>query len=77
MATLLRADRLGGFDFDSRFYADDDLMVGSAEPFQPFRIMYEVVRACALDAELGAAFILDQCHTIEPKTPGQQAGWGA
>ena len=43
VASLLRADRLGGFDFNSRFYADDDLMVGSADPFQLFRIMYEVV----------------------------------
>ena len=34
--------KLGGFDFNSRFYADDDLMVGSADPFQLFRIMYEV-----------------------------------
>ena len=36
-------DRLGGFDFNSRFYADDDLMVGAADPFQLFRIMHEVV----------------------------------
>ena len=43
VASLLRADRLGGFDFNSRFYADDDLMVGSADPFQLFRIMHEVV----------------------------------
>ncbi len=48
VASLLRADRLGGFDFNSRFYADDDLMVGSADPFQLFRIMHEVVQAGAL-----------------------------
>ena len=36
--------RLGAFDFNSRFYADDDLMVGAADPFQLFRIMFEVVR---------------------------------
>jgi L-rhamnose isomerase/sugar isomerase len=71
VASLLRADRLGGFDFNSRFYADDDLMVGSADPFQLFRIMYEVVRAGGLDAEAGVAFMLDQCHNIEPKIPGQ------
>ena len=53
VASLLRADRLGGFDFNSRFYADDDLMVGSADPFQLFRIMHEVVQAGALDADLG------------------------
>ena len=39
-----RSDRLGGFDFNSRFYADDDLMVGAADPFQLFRIMHEVVQ---------------------------------
>jgi L-rhamnose isomerase/sugar isomerase len=71
VASLLRADRLGGFDFNSRFYADDDLMVGSADPFQLFRIMYEVVRASALSEESGVAFMLDQCHNIEPKIPGQ------
>ena len=41
---LLRLGRLGAFDFNSRFYADDDLMVGAADPFQLFRIMFEVVR---------------------------------
>ena len=71
VASLLRADRLGGFDFNSRFYADDDLMVGSADPFQLFRIMHEVVQAGALDADLGVAFMLDQCHNIEPKIPAQ------
>ena len=71
VASLLRADRLGGFDFNSRFYADDDLMVGSADPFQLFRIMHEVVQAGALSLESGVAFMLDQCHNIEPKIPGQ------
>ena len=71
VASLLRAARLGGFDFNSRFYADDDLMVGSADPFQLFRIMYEVVRADGLDPTSGVAFMLDQCHNIEPKIPGQ------
>ncbi|GHJ42180.1 L-rhamnose isomerase [Streptomyces sp. TS71-3] len=67
VAFLLREERLGGFDFNSRFYADDDLMVGAADPFQLFRIMYEVVRGGGLDA--GIAFMLDQCHNIEPKIP--------
>jgi L-rhamnose isomerase/sugar isomerase len=71
VASLLRADRLGGFDFNSRFYADDDLMVGAADPFQLFRIMHEVVSAGALDVASGVAFMLDQCHNIEPKIPGQ------
>ena len=46
-------------------------MVGSADPFQLFRIMHEVVQADALRAESGVAFMLDQCHNIEPKIPGQ------
>jgi L-rhamnose isomerase/sugar isomerase len=71
VASLLRTERLGGFDFNSRFYADDDLMVGSADPFQLFRIMYEVVRAGGLSEGVGVAFMLDQCHNIEPKIPGQ------
>jgi L-rhamnose isomerase/sugar isomerase len=71
VASLLRADRLGGFDFNSRFYADDDLMVGSADPFQLFRIMWEVVNGGALGEDSGVAFMLDQCHNIEPKIPGQ------
>jgi L-rhamnose isomerase / sugar isomerase len=71
VAVLLRAGRLGGFDFNSRFYADDDLMVGAADPFQLFRILYEVVAADALAPQAGVAFMLDQCHNIEPKIPAQ------
>jgi L-rhamnose isomerase / sugar isomerase len=69
VATLLRAGRLGGFDFNSRFYADDDLMVGAADPFQLFRIMHEIVLAGAVGPDAGIAFMLDQCHNIEPKIP--------
>ena len=43
VAMLLRQGRLGAFDFNSRFYADDDLMVGAADPFQLFRILHEIV----------------------------------
>ncbi|HUG83043.1 MAG TPA: L-rhamnose isomerase [Euzebya sp.] len=71
VAILLRAGKLGAFDFNSRFYADDDLMAGSADPFQLFRIMHEVNRGGALDAGSGVTFMLDQCHNIEPKIPGQ------
>jgi len=71
VAVLLRAGRLGGFDFNSRFYADDDLMVGAADPFQLFRILHEVVKADALAPAAGVAFMLDQCHNIEPKIPAQ------
>src|SRR5580692_10862027 len=68
---LLRAGKLGGFDFNSRFYADDDLMVGAADPFQLFRITHEVVKAGALAPAAGVAYMLDQCHNIEPKIPAQ------
>ena len=68
---LLRLGRLGAFDFNSRFYADDDLMVGAADPFQLFRILYEVVRGGGYDADSDVTFMLDQCHNIEAKIPGQ------
>ncbi|WP_405983479.1 L-rhamnose isomerase [Streptomyces sp. NBC_00872] len=67
VAVLLREGKLGGFDFNSRFYADDDLMAGAADPFQLFRIMYEVIRGGGFTAE--TAFMLDQCHNIEEKVP--------
>ncbi|MBF5081243.1 L-rhamnose isomerase [Quadrisphaera sp. INWT6] len=68
---LLRLGRLGSFDFNSRNYADDDLIVGSADPFQLFRILVEVVRGGGLGPDSGVAFMLDQCHNIEAKIPGQ------
>lgn len=68
---LLRLGKLGSFDFNSRFYADDDLIVGAADPFQLFRIMYEVIRGGGYGAQSGVAFMLDQCHNIEDKIPGQ------
>ena len=71
VAGLLRVGRLGAFDFNSRFYADDDLMVGAADPFQLFRIMTEVVSGGALEASSGVVFMLDQCHNIEPKIPAE------
>ena len=68
---LIRQGRLGAFDFNSRYYADDDLIVGSADPFQLFRIMSEIVAAGAHRPESGVNFMLDQCHNIEEKIPGQ------
>ncbi|MFI2303222.1 L-rhamnose isomerase [Actinacidiphila glaucinigra] len=69
VAFLLSQGKLGGFDFNSRFYADDDLMVGAADPFQLFRILHEVAKNRGLEAETGVAFMLDQCHNIEAKIP--------
>jgi L-rhamnose isomerase/sugar isomerase len=71
VAFLLREGKLGAFDFNSRFYADDDLIVGVADPFQLFRIMHEVVKADAVKQSSGVSFVLDQCHNIEPKIAGQ------
>ncbi len=67
---LLRLGKLGSFDFNSRFYADDDLIVGAADPFQLFRILVEVIRGGGLNSP-DVAFMLDQCHNIEQKIPGQ------
>src|SRR5699024_2814904 len=50
---------------------DDDLMVGAADPFQLFRIMVEVARGGGLGPDSTVAFMLDQCHNIEAKVPGQ------
>jgi L-rhamnose isomerase/sugar isomerase len=71
VAMLQRAGRLGAFDFNSRFYADDDLMVGSADPFQLFRILHEIVQQDGHRPSSGINFMLDQCHNIEPKVEGQ------
>lgn len=68
---LLRLGKLGSFDFNSRFYADDDLIVGAADPFQLFRIMVEVVRGGGYGPQSPVAFMLDQCHNVEGKIPGQ------
>ncbi len=68
---LLRLGKLGSFDFNSRYYADDDLIVGSADPFQLFRILFEVVRGGGFGPESDVAFMLDQCHNVEDKIPGQ------
>ena len=71
VAQLLRLGKLGSFDFNSRFYADDDLIVGAADPFQLFRIMFEVIRGGGLDDDSTVALMLDQCHNVEEKIPGQ------
>lgn len=76
VAQLLRLGKLGSFDFNSRFYADDDLIVGAADPYQLFRIMVEVIRGGGFGSGPGGApadvaLMLDQCHNIEAKIPGQ------
>jgi L-rhamnose isomerase/sugar isomerase len=71
VASLLRLGRLGGFHFNSRFYADDDLIVGAADPYQLFRILSEIVAVGAHRRDSGVAFMLDQCHNIEDKVMGE------
>lgn len=71
VAQLIRLGKLGSFDFNSRFYADDDLIVGAADPFQLFRILFECIRGGAFGPDSDVAYMLDQCHNIEKKIPGQ------
>ena len=69
VAQLLDEDRLGGFHFNDRRYADDDLIVGSQNPFELFCIFNEIVGAGA-DGNANAgriAYMIDQSHNIEPK----------
>jgi L-rhamnose isomerase / sugar isomerase len=65
VAFLKRQDRLGGFHFNDRKYGDDDLIVGSIDPFQLFRIFFELVSSGAF--EDGVRLTIDQSHNIEPK----------
>ena len=75
VATLLDEGRLGGFDLNDRKYGDDDLMVGSIDPYQLFRILHEIVKASHdPDGRLAAVvrrvvYMIDQSHNIEPKVP--------
>ena len=71
VAFLLMKKRLGAFDFNSRFYAYDDLIVGAADPFQLFRIMHEVNQGGGFAKDTTVSYVLDQCHNIEDKIPGQ------
>jgi L-rhamnose isomerase/sugar isomerase len=64
VALLLAEDLLGGFHFNNRKYADDDLIAGSIDPFELFRIMREIARAKAPER---IAFMIDQSHNVEGK----------
>ena len=71
VALLLGEGLLGGFHFNSRKYADDDLIVGSIDPFELFRIMREIAAArsdpATSAAAHGVAFMIDQSHNVEGK----------
>jgi L-rhamnose isomerase / sugar isomerase len=63
VASLLADGLLGGFHFNSRKYADDDLIAGSIDPFELFRIMREIATGGAENV----ALMIDQSHNIEGK----------
>lgn len=62
---LLDEGRLGGFHFNARRYADDDLIVGTNNPFELFEIFCELVSAGPGADDV--AYMIDQSHNIEPK----------
>jgi len=68
VAWLLAEGMLGGFHFNDRRYADDDLTLGSIDPYQVFRIFHEI-RAYAHDtgAEPDIAYMVDQSHNLKGK----------
>jgi len=73
VAFLLDEGRLGGFHFNNRKYADDDLIVGSVNPYELF-LIYNELTGAALSGEEPAsgtarqvAYMIDQCHNVEGK----------
>jgi L-rhamnose isomerase/sugar isomerase len=64
VALLLADGLLGGFHFNNRKYADDDLIVGSIDPFELFRIMREIAHGAGAE---NVALMIDQSHNIEGK----------
>lgn len=73
VAFLLDEGKLGGFHFNNRKYADDDLIVGSINPYELFLIFNELVAAgldtSTIDNARRIAYMIDQSHCIEPKIP--------
>lgn len=65
VAFLLDEDKLGGFHLNARHYADDDLIVGSTNPWELFVIYTELVAAG--NKANHVAYMIDQSHVIEPK----------
>lgn len=66
VAWLLHLDALGGFHFNDRKYADDDLTIGSIDPYQVFRIFHEILSAPAASSQ-GIAYMIDQSHNLKGK----------
>src|ERR1017187_6318604 len=68
VAWLLSEDMLGGFHFNDRRYADDDLTLGSIDPYQVFRIFHEI-RYFEFETRKRAdiAYMVDQSHNLKDK----------
>ena len=66
VAWLLHLGALGAFHFNDRKYADDDLTLGSIDPYQVFRIFHEILSA-GKDDQTGIAFMIDQSHNLKGK----------
>lgn len=67
VAYLLDLKRLGGFHFNCRKYADDDLIVSSSNPFELFMIFHELINGGKDGKAADVAYMLDQSHNIEHK----------
>ena len=69
VAFLLDEDMLGGFHFNDRKYADDDLTMGSIDPYAAFRIFHEIRNAAETHGRdvSGVAYMVDQSHNLKPK----------
>jgi L-rhamnose isomerase/sugar isomerase len=68
VAWLIDEKMLGGFHFNDRKYADDDLMVGAIDPYQAFRIFNEIAGwEWEAGEDLDIAYMIDQSHNVEPK----------
>jgi L-rhamnose isomerase / sugar isomerase len=66
VAWLLHLKMLGGFHFNDRKYADDDLTIGSIDPYQVFRIFHEILSDNSV-AATNVAFMIDQSHNLKGK----------
>jgi L-rhamnose isomerase/sugar isomerase len=67
VAWLLHMRLLGGFHFNDRRYADDDLTVGSIDPYQVFRIFHEILNEADVEQAANIAFMIDQSHNLKGK----------
>ena len=67
VAWLLHTGMLGGFHFNDRRYADDDLTLGSIDPYQIFRIFHEIHAAAQDGLKLDIAYMIDQSHNLKGK----------